>query len=63
MKTDFSSTNGLAKPLQAVWQTRHAYSDRQKRNTDQGMKSELVLQHVIQIRKGIPRLNKEQKRK
>lgn len=56
MKNDCSPTKGIKTLCRLFGKTRHAYYDRQKRNTDQGIKNELVLQQVLQIRKTLPRL-------
>jgi len=55
MKKDFPK-NGIGLLCRLFGKTRHAYYDHQWRMEDDGIKDELVLQQVLEIRKSLPRL-------
>jgi transposase InsO family protein len=55
MKQDFPF-QGIGNLCRLFGRTRHAYYDRQWRVSDHGLKDEIVLQNVLDIRKELPRL-------
>lgn len=55
MKQDFPS-KGLKILCRLFGKTRHAYYDHQWRVEDEGLKDEIVLQHVQEVRKYLPRV-------
>ena len=55
MKQDYPS-KGIAILCRLFGKTRHAYYDHGWRNQDQGLKDEIVLQHVLKIQEKLPRV-------
>lgn len=55
MKQDYSKI-GIKKLCGLFGKTRHAYYDHLWRSQDQGLRDEIVLQHVLEIRESLPRV-------
>lgn len=55
MKQDYPKF-GIKLLCRLFGKTRHAYYDHQWRLQDQGIKEDIIIQHVLEIRKGLPRV-------